>query len=159
MIYRGASITRLPATAASGHSQSCHEILMCAIIAITTRMSSPFTGFFHVNYLVARAIITGLDRDMSRFTKHSIQLPEALLDRYTDMEHGQKQLACTAGLLLYLNSDAQAQRAYRRWAQDFAEGYCSIDELPTEVREALGRQFGTSAKKKPTKRKVGKKKA
>lgn len=57
------------------------------------------------------------------------------------MEHGQKQLACTAGLLLYFSADEDARRVYRRWAQDVAEGYEPVDGVPEDVEAALQRQF------------------
>ncbi len=78
---------------------------------------------------------------MSDFAKLSIQVASAIVDRYAEIDHGDKQLACTAGLLLYLNADADTRRTLRRWAQDVAEGFEPTEAVPNAVLAALRRTW------------------
>jgi hypothetical protein len=72
-----------------------------------------------------------------------------------DLDHGQKQLACTAGLLWYLAADDQTQFAYRTWAQGVADGQATMDEPPAMVRAALeerARKATAARRQKATRR-------
>jgi len=87
---------------------------------------------------------------MSNFKKLSVQVPEVVKQIFINLEHGQKQLACTAGLIWYLNLDEETQRLYRIWAQAIAEGYATIEDPPELIRSALKKQVaepGAGAKK------------
>lgn len=50
---------------------------------------------------------------MAKFTKFNSQVPESVQTRFSEIEHGQKQIACTAALIWYLNADERVQRLYR----------------------------------------------
>jgi hypothetical protein len=88
---------------------------------------------------------------MSNFTKLSIQVASPIVDQYMELKHGDKQLACTAGLLVYLNANAETQRRFRRWAEDVAEKFMPSDEVPETILSALreiGQTKGTAGKGK-----------
>lgn len=77
---------------------------------------------------------------MSRFTKFSSQVPEVVRRRFMEMQHGDKQLACTGALIWYFNADKETQRVYRDWARAIAEGYATIETPPEGVRTVLKRR-------------------
>ncbi|MGD8453487.1 MAG: hypothetical protein PVJ57_16870 [Phycisphaerae bacterium] len=83
---------------------------------------------------------------MARYKQMSSRLPEPVYDRYSTLEHGHKQLACAAGLLLYLQCDEESQWLYREWAKAIAEGRADIDQPPPGVRRLIPKT--THAKKK-----------
>jgi hypothetical protein len=88
---------------------------------------------------------------MSRFAKLGVQVPPAVRERFMELERGQKQLACTAGLLWYFALDEQTQFAYRIWAQSVADGQGTMEEPPRIVRAALeerGRESGAAPQPK-----------
>lgn len=74
---------------------------------------------------------------MAKFTKLSVQVPGVVRERFVDLEHGHKQLACTSGLIWYFNADEETRRLYRAWAQAIAEGYATIEEPPEMLKGAL----------------------
>ncbi len=74
---------------------------------------------------------------MSNFTKLSVQVPGPVKERFVDLDHGRKQLACTAGLIWYFNADEETQQLYRAWAQAIAEGYGTIDKPPDMLKPAI----------------------
>lgn len=85
---------------------------------------------------------------MKKLVKFHTQVPESVSDRFSEVEHGMKQYACTAGLILYFNTDEQTQRLYREWARAIAEGYASLEKPPDSVAALLKqRSAGTSKKK------------
>ncbi len=57
--------------------------------------------------MVEDRALAWLYRGMSKFTKLSVQVPELVRERFTELDHGQKQLACTAGRLGYFSADAE----------------------------------------------------
>lgn len=74
---------------------------------------------------------------MAKFTKFNSQVPECVQGRFSQIEHGQKQIACTAALIWYLNADDRVQRLYREWARAIAEGFATIEEPPDTVAAVL----------------------
>jgi hypothetical protein len=74
---------------------------------------------------------------MARFTKLSVQVPGGVREFLVDLEHGPKQLACTAGLLWYFNVDEMTQRLYRERARAIAKGCATIEEPPDIVAAVL----------------------
>ncbi len=77
---------------------------------------------------------------MARYVKIASQLPEEVYDRYFQLEHGQKQLACAAGFLMYFSYDADTQWLYREWARAIAEGRATMDKPPEAIKKLLGKQ-------------------
>ena len=88
---------------------------------------------------------------MSNFEKLSVQVPELVRDRFVNLQHGRKQLACTAGLVWYFNADEETQQLYRAWAQAIAEGYATIDKPPDMLKPALGKAPTPPRRSKKTK--------
>ena len=74
---------------------------------------------------------------MARYVKIASQLPEELHQRYFALDHGQKQLACAAGFLLYFACDEETQWAYREWARAIAEGRATTQEPPPGLKTVL----------------------
>lgn len=74
---------------------------------------------------------------MAKFTKFNSQVPESVQVRFSEIEHGQKQFACTAALVWYLNADERLQRLYREWARAIGEGHATIQEPPDSVAAVL----------------------
>ncbi len=87
--------------------------------------------------MVEERALTWLYRGMSKFSKLSVQVPELVRERFTELDHGQKQLACTAGLLWYFSADAETQLLYRTWAQTVADGHATVEDPPAIVKAAL----------------------
>jgi hypothetical protein len=77
---------------------------------------------------------------MTGFTKFNSQVPDAVLELFSQIEHGQKQFACSAGLIWYFNADEHTQRLYREWARAIAEGYATVSEPPESVAAALAQR-------------------
>jgi hypothetical protein len=86
---------------------------------------------------------------MAGFVKMSVQVPASVRERFLDLGHGQKQLACTAGLLWYFAADDQTQFTYRTWAQSVADGHATMDEPPKMVQAALDEQRESERKTRP----------
>ena len=74
---------------------------------------------------------------MSNFEKMSVQAPGLVKERFVALPHGHKQLACTGGLIWYLNADKETQQLYRAWAQSIAEGGATIEEPPDMLKPAF----------------------
>jgi len=74
---------------------------------------------------------------MTNAKKFSSQVPEVIFNRFFDLDHGQKQVVCTAALVWYFNADPQTQRVYREWARAITEGFATLDEPPETVRAFL----------------------
>ena len=102
--------------------------------------------FFHSSRVDSSgrlAIIEG----MAAYKQMSSRLPEALYDRYADFEHGHKQFACAAGLLLYLECDEDTQWIYREWAKAIAEGRADMRNPPASLRKLMPKKKTASKKK------------
>ena len=90
---------------------------------------------------------------MAKFTKFNSQVPESVQARFSEIEHGQKQIACTAALIWYLNADDRVQRLYREWARAIGEGHATIEEPPDTVAAVLARDSQEARRgRKKTKR-------
>lgn len=74
---------------------------------------------------------------MVRYVKIASQLPEEVHRRYVALNHGQKQLACTAGFLLYFKCDDETQWIYREWAKAIGEGRANMQVPPAALRKLL----------------------
>lgn len=74
---------------------------------------------------------------MGKLTKFNSQVPEAVQELFSKIDHGQKQFACTAALIWYFNAGEQTQRLYREWARAIAEGLATIEEPPESVQAVL----------------------
>ena len=85
---------------------------------------------------------------MAAYKQMSSRLPEALYDRYTAFEHGHKQFACAAGLLLYLECDEDKQWIYREWAKAIAEGRADMGNPPPSLRKLMPKKKAIGARKK-----------
>ena len=114
---------------------------------------------FLIKFVVATGFLAGLDRGMAKFAKLSVQVPHSVRERFMALDHGQKQLACTSGLLWYFNTDRETQRRYRSWAQAVADGEAKIDKPTPEVEAMLDEpptksESGTTAKKRKSKKKA-----
>ena len=83
---------------------------------------------------------------MAKKVKFSSELPEEIYERYFALEHGQKQLACGAGLLLYFACDEDTQWAYREWARAIVEGHGTMESPPRRLRSVLEAKSPTPAK-------------
>lgn len=89
---------------------------------------------------------------MAKIIKIGSQVPEAVFERFFDLDHGHKQIVCTAALVWYFNADPQTQRVYREWARAIVEGFATIEEPPETVRAFL-KQHGTGRESRPRKKK------
>ncbi len=89
---------------------------------------------------------------MPRYVKIASQLPEELHRRYFELDHGQKQLACAAGFLLYFECDEDTQWVYREWARAMAEGRANMSNPPESLRKLLRKTNGKSSKSKMRKK-------
>ncbi|MGD8454675.1 MAG: hypothetical protein PVJ57_22910 [Phycisphaerae bacterium] len=76
---------------------------------------------------------------MGKLTKFNSQVPEAVQELFAQIDHGQKQVACTAALIWYFNADEDTQRLYREWARALVEGYATIDRPPESVAAVLSK--------------------
>jgi hypothetical protein len=88
---------------------------------------------------------------MARQVKIASQLPEEVHQLYFELDHGQKQLACAAGLLMYFAQDEQVQWAYREWARAIAEGRATIGKPPEALKRFVS--GGIARRKRPRKSK------
>ncbi|MCG8408278.1 MAG: hypothetical protein MI923_24015 [Phycisphaerales bacterium] len=77
-------------------------------------------------------------------------------ERFVDLDHGHKQLACTGGLVWYLNADEETKKIYRIWAQDIAEGSATIETPSKIVTTALAELARKEEKNTPRHKKRGK---
>ena len=114
---------------------------------------------FHVIFVVATGFLGGLDRGMAKFAKLSVQVPHSVRERFMELDHGQKQLACTSGLLWYFNADRETQRRYRSWARAVADGEAKIDKPTPEVEALLDQAPTKSESRTTTKSRKSKKKS
>lgn len=71
------------------------------------------------------------------YVKFGSQLPEAIYERFTALEHGQKRTACAASLLWYFTTAPETARVYREWARAIAEGLATIEKPPETVAAVL----------------------
>jgi hypothetical protein len=85
---------------------------------------------------------------MPRYVKIASQLPEQLHRRYFELDHGQKQLACAAGFLLYFECDQDTQWVYREWARAMAEGRADMNNPPESLRKLLPKTKRTGSTRK-----------
>jgi hypothetical protein len=69
--------------------------------------------------------------------KFGSQLPEAIYERFFELDHGHKQVVCAAALVWYFNADPETQRVYREWARAISEGFATIEQPPETVRSFL----------------------
>jgi hypothetical protein len=79
---------------------------------------------------------------MARYVKIASQLPEEVHRRYADLDHGQKQLACAAGFLLYFEADSEKQWIYREWAKAIAEGRADMSKPPPSLAKLMPKKRG-----------------
>ncbi len=90
---------------------------------------------------------------VAKFTKFNSQVPESVQARFSQIGHGQKQIACTAALIWYLNADERVQRLYREWARAIGEGHATIEEPPDTVAAVFARDTQNAGRsRKQTKR-------
>ena len=90
-----------------------------------------------------------IQSSMANYVQIASRLPEGVHEQYAELEHGHKQLACAAGLLMYFACDEETQWIYRTWAQAIAEGHATIEEPPEMIKTALAKKgLGTPGKKK-----------
>lgn len=82
---------------------------------------------------------------MGKNVKIASELPEEVYDRYFALEHGQKQLACAAGFLLYFACDEDTQWAYREWVKAIAAGKATMETPPKRLRPVLGEKTRSQA--------------
>lgn len=80
--------------------------------------------------------LSWLHTDME-YIKFGSQLPEALYERFAELEHGDKRIACAAALLWYFTTEPEVARLYREWARAITEGFATIEEPPETVKTAL----------------------
>ena len=71
------------------------------------------------------------------YVKFGSQLPEAIHDKFSELEYGDKRLACAAALVWYFNADSEERRLYREWARAIAEDCATIDRPPDTVAAIL----------------------
>ena len=71
--------------------------------------------------MVEFGAISWLYQEMRGFIKFSSQVPQVVRERFMQLHHGEKQLACTGGLVWYFNADEKTRRLYREWARAIAE--------------------------------------
>ncbi len=71
------------------------------------------------------------------YVKFGSQLPETIYQRFADLGHGDKRVACAAALLWYFTAEPEVTRLYREWVRAIAEGFATIEEPPDTVRTAL----------------------
>ena len=74
---------------------------------------------------------------MASNVKIASQLPAAIHKMYAGLDHGQKQLACAAGLLLYFECDEEKQWIYREWARAISEGRADTKNPPPSLRKLM----------------------
>lgn len=74
---------------------------------------------------------------MAQTVKIGTQLPEKLHERYAALEHGDKQHALAAGLMLYLECDEETQWLYREWAKAIGEGKADVGRPPAHLKKLL----------------------
>ncbi len=84
---------------------------------------------------------------MPRYVKIASQLPEEVHRRYAELDHGQKQLACTAGFLLYFERDEDTQWIYREWAKAIAEERADMSNPPPSLRKLMPKKRTASKKR------------
>ncbi len=84
---------------------------------------------------------------MLRYVKIASQLPEEVHRRYAELDHGQKQLACTAGFLLYFQCEEDTRWIYREWARAIAEGRADMRDPPPSLRKLMPKRRSASKKK------------
>ncbi len=85
------------------------------------------------------------------YIKFGSQLPEALYERFAELGHGDKRVACAAALLWYFTTEPEVARLYREWARAITEGFATIEEPPDTVKAALEKRF----LRRPQQRKKG----
>ena len=84
---------------------------------------------------------------MPRYVKIASQLPEEVHGRYAELDHGQKQLACAAGFLLYFECEEETRWIYREWAKAIAEGRADMGNPPPSLRKLMPKKKMASKKK------------
>lgn len=85
---------------------------------------------------------------MPRYVKIASQLPDEIHRRYAEVDHGQKQLACAAGFLLYFECEEDTRWIYREWAKAIAEGRADMNDPPPSLRKLMPKKRTASRKKK-----------
>ena len=85
---------------------------------------------------------------MGKLTKFNSQVPEAVQDLFSQIDHGQKQFACTAALIWYFNAGEQTQRLYREWARALVEGHATIEQPPESVAAVFSKSVTPRRRKK-----------
>lgn len=85
---------------------------------------------------------------MAKYVKIASQLPEDLHEKYVNLDHGQKQLACAAGFLLYFECDEDTQWIYREWARAIAEGRADLKKPPKSLKKLLNEIKDPKSRKK-----------
>ena len=86
---------------------------------------------------------------MAAYKQMSSRLPEALYECYTALDHGHKQFACAAGLLLYFECDEDTRWVYREWAKAIAEGRADMSNPPATLRKLVPKKRTATKKKNP----------
>jgi hypothetical protein len=84
---------------------------------------------------------------MPTYKQMSSRLPDAVYERYTDLEHGHKQFACAAGLLLYFECDEETQWIYREWVKAIAEGRADMSNPPPSLRKLMPKRKRATERK------------
>ncbi len=88
-----------------------------------------------------------------KYVKFGSQLPEAIHERFAELEYGEKRIACTGALLWYFTADEETKRLYREWARAIAEGFATIEEPPNTVATILRQKSPETGRgRKKTKR-------
>ncbi len=88
------------------------------------------------------------------YVKFGSQLPEAIYERFADLGHGDKRVACAAAFLWYFTTEPEVTRIYREWARAITEGFATIEEPPDTVKAALEkRALQPAARRKRSRRK------
>ena len=67
------------------------------------------------------------------YVKFGSQLPQAIYDKFTELDYGDKRLACAAALLWYFTTEPQVKRLYREWARAIVEDCATIENPPDTV--------------------------
>jgi hypothetical protein len=85
--------------------------------------------------------------DMAGGVKIASELPADVHALYDELPHGQKQLACAAGFLLYFEADEETRWLYREWAKAINEGRANSRTPPETIRKMLQERRAKRTKK------------